>query len=91
MLWLAAVVEGTLAAFVGQVVQIPALSAAGAAQLATDVGYLANVIAALGPTPDGILGELEGMLLMPAADLMAAAASENCEPLRRRVAQQRQE
>ena len=54
---------------------LPALSAAGAKQLAADVGYLSNIFAAGLSLPHAELTELEGLLTCDLAGLPATAES----------------
>ncbi|RUS32108.1 Golgi complex component 7-domain-containing protein [Jimgerdemannia flammicorona] len=53
-LWYTSLSRGTMYALLDQILRVPSLSPQGARQLATDIGYLTNVLAALEiePVPD---------------------------------------
>jgi hypothetical protein len=50
-MWIGAVAVGTMEMYVQHILAIPRLGVAGARQLATDIEYICNVLAALGVSP----------------------------------------
>ena len=73
--WMGAVATRTKSLLLAAVEALPALSAAGAKQLAADVGYLSNIFAAGLSLPHAELTELEGLLTCDLAGLPAIAES----------------
>ena len=67
--WMGAVATRTKSLLLAAVEALPALSAAGAKQLAADVGYLSNIFAAGLSLPHAELTELEGLLRACAEDV----------------------
>ena len=61
-LWAAAIAHGTLAAVLEMIHAIPTITAAGVRQLTADLGYLRNVLGALGADDTIILMEYESIL-----------------------------
>ncbi|CAI8022795.1 Conserved oligomeric Golgi complex subunit 7 [Geodia barretti] len=60
--WLGAVARGTMSTYMTNILQIPSLSQQAATQLATDISYLCNVLAALGQSPIKQLTQLESLI-----------------------------
>eukprot|EP00741_Cyanophora_paradoxa_P025709 tig00000388_g24810.t1 len=60
--WIAAVAKGTAQMYVEQILQIPNLGATGSRQLATDIGYLSNVMSALGVAVEAPLRAAQRLL-----------------------------
>ena len=80
--WLDTLAHATSARYMCCILQLPTLSENGARQLATDVGYLLNVLSALGVAPSSVLEHLLEVLEMSvdilAALLSVSADSEGC-------------
>nr|CCA19975.1 conserved hypothetical protein [Albugo laibachii Nc14] len=74
-LWAAAIAHGTLAVVLEMIHAIPAITAAGVRQLTADLGYLRNVLGALGADDTMYLMEYESILqALPATQEKALSA-----------------
>mmetsp|Transcript_5146 Transcript_5146/g.8490 ORF Transcript_5146/g.8490 Transcript_5146/m.8490 type:complete len:941 (-) Transcript_5146:66-2888(-) len=60
--WITSIAKGTVSLYVEQILQISSITPHGARQLSTDIGYLINVLSALGVTVDLLLLSCQQML-----------------------------
>jgi hypothetical protein len=73
--WLDRVVAGVAGAYAEALLRVPELSPGGAGQLAADVEYFANVMAALRVAPPPALLTLQAFAALPADQFPAAGAA----------------
>ncbi|XP_064395035.1 conserved oligomeric Golgi complex subunit 7-like [Halichondria panicea] len=60
--WLGAIARGTMETYVTNIFRIPSLTETSAHQLAADIAYLCNVLAALGQSPSEQMTQIEVLL-----------------------------
>ncbi|KAI9104586.1 oligomeric Golgi complex subunit 7 [Phlyctochytrium arcticum] len=73
-LWISSVSRGAMTTYCDAIIRIVRLSPHGAKQLATDVGYITNVFAAMDIEPIPQLWRLHSLLSLPGADIRAKYA-----------------